>query len=112
MWLIGGTLSFNGPNAFQARNAHSYYEDFLDEQHMYLKTDELVRFLVKWRCDQSRFYECVIDLSQEMAVAGFWKAQEVDGIKNWIRDLTAAGYIEPLMIMNDQVRMELLLLSN
>ena len=39
-----------------------------------------------------------------MAVSGFWKAQEVDGIKNWIRDLTTAGYIEPVMIINDQAR--------
>ena len=74
---------------------------------MYLKTEELVRFLVGWQCGRSRFYECVVDLSAGMAVRGLWKAQEVDGIKNWIRDLTAAGYIEPVMIIDDQVRLEL-----
>jgi len=102
MWLIGGTLSFNGPNAFQVRNAHSYYSDFTDEQSMYLKTEKLVRFLADWKCDYSRFYECMIDLSRRMATAGFWKTEEVDGIKNWIRDLTALGYVEPV-IVNEQV---------
>ncbi len=61
-----------------------------------------MRFLVSWQCGQSRFYECMVELSREMAKKGFWEAQEVDGIQNWISDLTAAGYAEPV-IVNDQV---------
>lgn len=97
LWLIDGTLTFNGANAFQIRNVHSYYKDFLNEQRMYLKTEKLVEFLTNWQCGWSKFYECVIDLSKGMADEGFWEQQEVIGIKKWINDLKAVGYIEPVI---------------
>ena len=98
MWLIDGTITFNGPNAYQLRNSHSYLKDFKDEQAMYLQTEKLVEFLNEWNCEKLNFYECVIDLSSSMAGKGFWGEEEVISINNWLDDLTEIGYEEPLMV--------------
>ena len=42
MWMLNGTITFNGPNAYQLRNSHSYLKDFYEEQDMYLKTEKLI----------------------------------------------------------------------
>ena len=98
MWLLNDTITYNGPNAFQFRNSHSYLKDFESEKAMYSKTEKLIDFLFKWNCTKKGFYECVIELSHEMAVEKFWKMEEVDGIKNWLHDLNKIGYQEPKII--------------
>ena len=103
MWLLNDTVTFNGPNAHQLRNSHSYLKDFESEKAMYTKTEQLVEFLFKWKCFQLKFYECMLDLSYQMAVEEFWEMNEVDGIKNWIRDLNSIGYIEPKIVTFDHV---------
>ena len=101
MWLLNDTITYNGPNAFQNRNSHSYLKDFESEKAMYSKTEKLIDFLFKWNCTKKGFYECVIELSHEMAVEKFWKMEEVDGIKNWLHDLNKIGYQEPKIINSD-----------
>ena len=98
MWLLNETISFHGPNAYQLRNAHSYMKDFEEEQAMYVKTERLVEFLFAWRCSKTRFYDCVIDLSVEMAVNKFWEDSEVDSIRDWLDDLDKIGYEEPKIV--------------
>ena len=99
LWLINGTIQFNGPNAFQLRNVHSYLKDFKEETDMYLKTENLIKFLLfKWRCTKLKFYECLLDLSNAMAQYEFWGYDEVDSIKNWLNDLESIGYTEPKII--------------
>lgn len=95
LWLLGSTVSFHGPNAYQQRNSHSYTKDYLEEKDMYLKTNDLIQFLYEWKCNLKRFYACVLDLSREMAVKKFWKMDELESIKNWLDDLDSVGYIEP-----------------
>ena len=99
LWLINGTVQFNGPNAFQLRNVHSYLKDFKEETDMYLKTEDLVKFLLfKWKCAKLKFYECLLDLSSSMAENGFWGFDEVEGIKNWLKDLERVDYLEPEIV--------------
>jgi hypothetical protein len=98
MWLINGTVSFNGPNAFQLRNSHSYLKDFEEEKAMYSQTESLVKFLLEWKCSMEKFYDCVIDLSEQMAQRDFWKTEEVESIKNWLEDLKEIGYMENKII--------------
>lgn len=99
LWLINGTVQFNGPNAFQLRNVHSYLKDFKEETDMYLKTEDLVKFLLfKWKCTKIKFYDCLFDLSFSMAQYGFWDYEEVESIKNWIDDLKSVGYLEPQIV--------------
>ena len=103
LWLINGTVQFNGPNAFQLRNVHSYLKDFKEETDMYLKTEDLIKFLLfKWKCAKLKFYECLLDLSLRMAENGFWGLEEVDGIKNWLKDLERVDYLEPEMVNFEQ----------
>jgi hypothetical protein len=98
MWLLNGTVSFNGPSAFQYRNSHSYLKDFEEEQSMYLQTSKLIDFLLEWKCNKLKFYQCLMDLSIEMSVKDFWKKEEIVSIQNWIDDLNSIGYKEPEIV--------------
>jgi hypothetical protein len=95
MWLLNGTVTFNGPNAYQLRNSHSYLNDYYEEKEMYLKTENLIKFLFEWQCNKEKFYDCVLNLSKEMAKRDFWSYDEVVSIKYWLQDLDHIGYIEP-----------------
>ena len=95
LWLIDETITFRGPSAYQIRNSHSYLKDFDEENSMYLKTENLVKFLLEWECLKDKFYECVIDLSIQMAIHDFWGNEEIDSIKRWLNDLNSIGYKEP-----------------
>jgi hypothetical protein len=64
---------------------------------MYLKTENLIKFLFDWQCDKEKFYDCVLNLSQEMAKRDFWSYEEVASIKHWLHDLSQLGYIEPTL---------------
>jgi hypothetical protein len=97
MWLLDCTISFLGPNAYQLRNSHSYLSDYKQEKDMYLKTQDLIQFLYKWKCKFKSFYLCVIDLSEQMAFNNFWDLKEIESIKNWLNDLKAVDYIEPII---------------
>jgi hypothetical protein len=67
---------------------------------MYLKTQQLIDFLYEWRCFNSSFYECVIDLSKQMGEKGFWHPSELNGIRNWLDDLRSFGYQEPQIVLH------------
>ena len=41
MWLLNGTVTFNGPNAYHLRNSHSYLNDYYEEKEMYLMIFEI-----------------------------------------------------------------------
>ena len=98
MWLLNGTVTFNGPSAFQYRNSHSYLKDFEEEQSMYLQTSKLIKFLLEWKCKKTKFYECLMDLSIKMSENKFWEKKEIESIQNWIDDLNSIGYKEPEII--------------
>jgi len=98
MWLINGTVSFYGPNAHQSKNSHSNLKDLNEEKEMHLKTENLVKFLFDWNCSHEKFYDCVLNLSEEMAKRDFWSFDEVESIKYWLEDLTQIGYIEPSIV--------------
>lgn len=95
LWLLDSTVSFLGPNAYQLRNSHSYLADYKQEKDMFLKTKDLIHFLYKWKCKSKIFFECVIDLTTQMAQNSFWNTSEIDGVKNWLDDLKSFNYIEP-----------------
>ena len=101
MWLLNETVSFNGPNARQIRNAHNYMNDFEQEKSMYSKTEHLIEFLFEWKCKHSSFFSCMIQLTGDMASKGFWQKTEIISMKNWIFDLKSIGYIEPKIINFD-----------
>ena len=83
---------------FQARNVHDYLDDYLDEDALYTQSHKLVDFLLAWRSGSSTFFGRIRDLSQAMADKGFWKQGDADGIDKWLDDLTAIGFVEPLLV--------------
>jgi hypothetical protein len=102
MWLTNQTVSFHGPSSHRIENSHSYLKNLNEENTMYAQTKQLVKFLFRWKCKFSKFYDCVIDLSAQMAKKGFWGIEEVNGIHQWLNDLNSIGYIEP-KIVNSEV---------
>ncbi|CAF0885291.1 unnamed protein product [Brachionus calyciflorus] len=109
MWLLNETVSFNGPSAYQLRNAHSYLKDFELENAMYLQTEQYVDFLYEWRCKYDTFYKCMLQLSEEMAFRDFWNKSEVISIENWIHDLQMIGYKEPKIINYEHKKTDIFL---
>ena len=97
LWLLDDTVTFFGPNAQQFHNQISLLRDFEEEKNMYSQTEKLIDFLFEWKCTKSKFYECVVQLSTQMAEKNFWDYLEVEAIKSWLKDLTEIGYKEPIL---------------
>ncbi|KAH9499448.1 hypothetical protein Btru_077895 [Bulinus truncatus] len=96
MWEIGDRLSFFTANAYQNRSVHSYMEDATDEKDMYFQTEALIGFLTNWTCHSSMsFFQCVLELTTDMADKNFWKHEEIDLTRSWLDDLTELKYPEP-----------------
>ncbi|XP_059144923.1 uncharacterized protein LOC131932067 [Physella acuta] len=96
MWEIGGTLGFFPANAYQVRNSHSYIEDAKQEKDMYFQTEELIEFLGNWKCETTfSFFQCVVQLTSDMADQKYWKHEDVNLVRLWLLDLKELGYQEP-----------------
>ena len=103
MWLLDETVMFLGPNAQQQSDyTHSYLKESVDEQAIYLKTDQLIQLLNEWKCLRESFYACLLDLSLEMVRHNFWLDAEIESIQYWLNDLTSIGYKEPIILNNEQ----------
>ncbi|PAV87139.1 hypothetical protein WR25_10658 isoform E [Diploscapter pachys] len=63
--LIDEYVAFYPVNAVQIRNAHNYLKDFEDEQEVYLKSGELLKFLDEWKCSQNSTANCAIELAEQ-----------------------------------------------
>lgn len=100
LWLLDDTVTFFGPNAYRASKPQSSPGDTKNGKSTHSQTEQLIDFLFEWKCTKLKFYECVIELSSKMAEENFWGNQEVNGIKSWLKDLTAIGYVEPVLKVN------------
>jgi len=95
VWEIGGTLAFLPASVIQNRNPHHLLEDFIDEDDLYKQAGKLVKFLKEWKSDRTDFFERLVQLSLDMAEAGFWDIGDAQLAKAWVKDLKAAGYRAP-----------------
>ena len=94
LWLIDGTVSFNGVNSKRGQSLE--LKSLKEQDRAFL--DDLVKFLFKWKCGYKKFYQCMIELSEKMAQNNFWDYKEVDYIKNWLNELTEIDYKEPQIV--------------
>lgn len=92
MWLVNQTLTFIGPKSL------SVDIDKIDYNLDYSKIKQLIDFLYNWRCNKVIFYECILDLSDKMAINGYWDTKEVKSIQTWLNDLKQLGYKFPKMM--------------
>lgn len=50
LWEIGGSIVLTGPTAYQLRNPHDFFLDFVMEHNMYRKAEDLLEELNAWTC--------------------------------------------------------------
>ena len=97
MWLIDETVSFIGPKSNYMRTKSNKIDVKIEK-----KVKSLVDFLYEWKCTKSKFFECVIELSVEMAIRDYWSNDEVGLINDWLNDLKRIGYKEPIIVNFEQ----------
>jgi len=95
LWDIGGELAFLPPSVEQIRNAHDYLLDFEDELDLYLKAEDLIKFLLEWKSEKPTIEERILDLAKAMVDKNFWKAGDAYLVKAWLEDLIAVGFKFP-----------------
>eukprot|EP01114_Cavostelium_apophysatum_P002245 TRINITY_DN11979_c0_g2_i1.p2 TRINITY_DN11979_c0_g2~~TRINITY_DN11979_c0_g2_i1.p2 ORF type:complete len:403 (-),score=92.39 TRINITY_DN11979_c0_g2_i1:1387-2595(-) len=95
LWDIGGELAFLPPSVEQIRNPHDYLLDFEDELDLYLKAEDLIKFLIEWRSYKTNLSERILDLSKAMVEKNYWKIGDAKLMKAWLEDLIAVGYEFP-----------------
>jgi len=95
LWEIGGEVVFLPPSVTQIRNAHDYLLDFEDELDLYLKSEDLIRFLKEWTSNKETLPERILDLAIAMVEKDFWKVGDARLVKAWLEDLISVGYEFP-----------------
>jgi hypothetical protein len=91
LWEIGGKLCFIPPTVIQHRNVHTLGHDYLDELDLYKDAGRLVDFLRDWSFGGSSFPEAVMQLSRDMAKAGFWLEGDADLAAAWVEVSHSSG---------------------
>jgi len=80
----------------QFRNPHSYMQDFLDEQDLYTKVDELLFKLASWTSERHRTLpDAYLDLIKLLVQESFLEKSDFKLAKAWVRDLHELGYKWP-----------------
>ena len=101
MWLIDGSVAFRGPFATQLKDYNEHYlKSYEEDQRYHPKLLKLIQFLKEWNCWELNFYDCVVDLTTEMAAKEFWSSEEIDRVKEWINNLNKLEYQEPKLVLN------------
>ncbi len=95
LWDIGGNLCFSPPVAYQERNAHNFFSDYINEQDLYLQTPRLIEFLSSWKSESPHLFDRIHELTKKMVLEGFYKTREQEFIEAWIDDLSSVGYEAP-----------------
>ena len=92
LWDIGGNLCFAPPVAYQERNVHNFFSDYVNEQDLYLRSHHLIAFLATWRSDSPMLFDRIRELTHDLVGAGFFKPEEEKFIEAWVEDLSSVGY--------------------
>ena len=97
MWETRYKVGFASPFVTQYRNPHSYMVDFVDEDDLYNRVDELLEVLANWT---SHGFDNLADAYLQLIEKLVFQAKilgEVDLLlaKAWVKDLKAVGYTWP-----------------
>lgn len=95
LWDLDLRLCFTSPTAIQERNPHNLFKDFCDEQDLYLKSGNLIQFLLSWKSKAVNFIERIEHLIRTLVENEYLKYEEITFVQAWIRDLTKLGYTFP-----------------
>jgi hypothetical protein len=98
-WCTGATVAFVPPMVTQHRNVHNYMADFEAEQHIYLRSDQLLAFLGTWKCTAAPLSvpACSEQLWAEAYERDYLQLDDVLLMQQWISALIHTGYVFPYM---------------
>ena len=97
LWDMGGHLCFLWPTAIQYRNDHNLLNDFIDENDVYTKSEDLMNFLREWKSDKNNLSDRIIELMDDLIKEEFFGSDESRLIKAWLYDLENCDYQMPSM---------------
>lgn len=99
IWCINSTVAFLPSLVTQYRNAHNYLADFDAEQHLYLRSNQLISFLRDWKCTAvvPSIPSCMELLWAELYQRGYLDLDDVRLVQLWLRDLKDANYTFPVV---------------
>lgn len=87
LWKLGCKLVISGPNAVQDRNPHCFYQDFLQEQELYLNSKNLIQFLKEWNFSDREIFQETEALFLGLIEKGFLQNREISLVSLWLQDL-------------------------
>ena len=107
MWEAGLGVAFL-PSFINAtgRNFHKPYFDYQAELPLYQKAGILTKYLAKWKCQRNLLKECILQLYIDMFEVEILKEEDVRYMVAWLNDLSAMGYVFPVMHNNQRWRKE------
>ena len=94
IWEMGHQVSYYTSVTTHERNEHSLLKDAMGEQG-FLIVEEVLQFLIKWKCDTNTVFGCIKDLNQKLVDEGLWKDEDIKITTAWLNDLKAIGYVPP-----------------
>lgn len=106
LWETDHSVAFASSFVTQYRNPHNYMTDFLDEDDLYKKADELLSTLSSWTSKRIRSLdEAYLDLMRTL-VTGSHILGNKDLLlaEAWVRDLKSVGYVWPKISRRMPVR--------
>lgn len=103
---INERVAFVAPNAFQARNSHSFHKDYLEEKRLYESIYRFVNDLDEWSCIKNTLQECIIDCIKMLIAKNHLNEIELEFYKAWINDLDNLGYKWPKINRSRMVNAE------
>ncbi len=87
IWKLGCKLVISGPNAVQDRNPHCFYQDFLQEQELYLNSKNLIQFLKEWNFSDGEIMQETEALYRGLVERSFLQNREIYLVNLWLQDL-------------------------
>ena len=98
LWLIGNNIAFYPPTVKHQRNDwHTNIRDAKSEQMLYTTMGNYINFLHKWTCSKLFFFDCVLDLTNDLVRMSYWDKRDADLVEAWIADLSSIGYAPPII---------------
>lgn len=100
LWEIGGMMVIYPPTT--VRDDTGTPLSFLDEKDLHAESRRLAQFLVSWRSPKtSTLFDKIVHLTHNMAEEGFWGAQDVELLTDWLKDLLSVGWRQPRLVGSD-----------
>ena len=99
LWDCGLHFGFSArPLVVQDRNVHEYIKDFAAEQDLYMKSQQLVTFLGKWKSSASTLPERIQELWIALYEHDYIEEKDVFMIQSWLSVLARSGYEFPEVV--------------